>query len=466
MSVRFSYTYFRCFSFLTITFYASVVNGQFIKPLRFDEDYSFLLNDTSKKSIYTKLKAVPLNSGKTFYVTFGGEVRYQYNLFRNEEWGDLKADKKGFILIRHMLHSDVHLGKQVRLFAQVKANFEEGRANGPRIPIDEDHFSLHQLFADVHLLKQRSKKDLFLRAGRQELMYGSQRLIATREGPNNRQNFDAIKMVFKSAIFQSDILFANPIQTLPGALDDKRRNDIDLYIAYFVFNKVPVINNADVYFIGLEKTTSRFNEGTASEKRYSLGTRIWGSNKACKYDAEAVFQVGKFGNENINAYTASLHTDYTFRKWKIKMLLGLKTEIISGDKVKGDGKLESFNPLFPRGAYFGFPALVGPANLIDVHPYVQIPVTPKFRISGDYDLFWRHKTEDGIYGPVGNFIRGDNGSKSRFIGQQATLQLEMLPNKHLYMAAEFAYFTAGSYLKESGNGENTFLMSLTTTLKF
>jgi len=39
-------------------------------------------------------------------------------------------------------------------------------------------------------------KSVLLRVGRQELMYGSQRLIAVREAPNNRIAFDGLKFIF------------------------------------------------------------------------------------------------------------------------------------------------------------------------------------------------------------------------------------------------------------------------------
>jgi len=55
----------------------------FFKPLRYDEDYSFLLNDTSNNWYY-HLKFNPIsNDGKT-YLSIGGELRYQYFWFRNQ----------------------------------------------------------------------------------------------------------------------------------------------------------------------------------------------------------------------------------------------------------------------------------------------------------------------------------------------------------------------------------------------
>ena len=90
--------------------------------------------------------------------------------------------------------------------------------------------------------------------------------------------------------------------------------------------------------------------------------------------------------KNISGWTASLNASYKFNEIKLKPELGLKTEIISGDRKVGDDKLQTFNPLFPRGAYFGLAALIGPANLVDVHPSVSLNLSNKINLDIDYDI--------------------------------------------------------------------------------
>lgn len=65
----------------------------------------------------------------------------------------------------------------------------------------------------------------------------------------------------------------------------------------------------------------------------------------------------------------------------------MKTEIISGDKHSDDNHLQTFNPLYPRGAYFGLVALIGPSNLIDIHPSINFTLTEKLGLGFDYDIF-------------------------------------------------------------------------------
>ena len=47
------------------------------KPLRYDEDYSFLEKDTAS-DFYARMKFVPLLPGRKAYLSYGGDFRFQY----------------------------------------------------------------------------------------------------------------------------------------------------------------------------------------------------------------------------------------------------------------------------------------------------------------------------------------------------------------------------------------------------
>src|SRR5690606_1076666 len=79
---------------------------------------------------------------------------------------------------------------------------QNGRKNGPR-GIDEDELSIQNLFVDVKAFKNQDK-NLVFRVGRQELDYGSGRLISVREGPNVRLSFTGAKLMFEQKDFSVD----------------------------------------------------------------------------------------------------------------------------------------------------------------------------------------------------------------------------------------------------------------------
>jgi len=146
--------------------------------------------------------------------------------------------------------------------------------------------------------------------------------------------------------------------------------------------------------------------------------------------------------------------------------LGLKTEIISGDHNSNDSQIETFNPLYPRGAYFGLVALIGPANLYDIHPSVDLNITEKLAFGTDYDIFWRLSNNDGIYAPNMQLLYSGKDSKESFIGTQLAADFEYTANRFLSFTLEGAWFDTGAFLKKAGSGKDYLYAALTAQFKF
>src|SRR5687767_12978443 len=89
------------------------------KTLRYDEDYSFLKNDTTR-GWYQKLKFTPINEQNNIYVSAGGDIRYQYLYLKNENWGETPPDDDGFILTRWLAHTDLHIRESARLYVEMQ----------------------------------------------------------------------------------------------------------------------------------------------------------------------------------------------------------------------------------------------------------------------------------------------------------------------------------------------------------
>ncbi len=433
------------------------------KQLRYDENYTSLARDTPS-NWYHRLKFNPVSNDKATYFSFGGEVRYQYFHFDNEDWGAAPVDKDGFVLTRYLGHVDFHAGTHFRAFVQLQSSLANGEKEPPS-PVDQDVFDLHQAFVDFWT-SLNNGQDLTLRIGRQELSYGSQRLVAVREAPNNRQSFDAAKVMYGSRNVKLDVFYSNYVQAKPNIFDDGFNNATQFWGAYAAFLKIPVVQNFDLYYLGIHKKATSFDDGRGTETRHSVGARIWEATPAWQYDAEGLYQFGDFAASTISAWTLSANISYTFYQNKHKPQVGLKTEAISGDKNYGDGRLNTFNPLFPKGAYFGLAALIGPANLLDAHPYLQFNLSKKLLFATDYDLFWRMNRNDGIYAVNGKIIYSGRQGLSKQIGRQLGTALEYTPNKYLYFRQELTWFSAGDYLKEAGPGKDILMTGSTVTLKF
>jgi hypothetical protein len=452
------------FLFASGLLFAAHANSQqfpAFRSLRYDEDYTILKNDTNR-SFYSTIKYQPLSQNGGTYLSFGGEVRYQYFNFRNEDWGDAPKDADGYILSRFLAHTDVHAGKNFRLFAQLQGSMANGKGSGTSA-VDENPLDLHQAFFDINT----NSKNVILRVGRQELSYGSQRLISVRELPNNRQSFDAVKTMFALGACKLDAFYGRYVSANKEIFDDVSNWDINIWGAYLVKNKVPLLKNIDLYYLGLSKTKAVYEDSAGKEHRHSVGSRIWGTEGGWKYDVEGVYQFGKFTGKNISAWTLSVNSGYKFTRAPLKPEIGIKTEIISGDRQKRDDRLQTFNPLFPKGAYFGLAALIGPSNLFDLHPSLAFElINNKLTWGIDHDVFWRYSINDGIYAPNVSLIRTSGNSSHKFIGQQLATDLTFTPNQFVLIRAEATWFKAGAYLKDVSAGKNILFWATTLQIKF
>lgn len=433
------------------------------KSMRFDEDYSVLANDTIKKDWYTTSKYMPLSSSGRTFLSFGGEIRYQYFYAKNEKWGDDPVDNDGYILDRLLLHSDFHAGKYFRAFVQFQSSNASGRIDPS--PVDINPLEIHQAFVDLNVFSDKDRQ-LVLRAGRQEFSYGSQRLVALRDGPNNRQSFDAVKAIAGYKNYHADLFYSHYVVAEDGIFDDTSNKEKQFWGSYMVINKIPVIKNIDLYYLGYKRANSHFDDADGKELRHSLGTRIWGKYNNWRYDAEAVYQFGTVDIKDIKAWTLTLNTGYLITSVVLHPEIGLKVETISGDKTKNDNNLETFNPLFPRGAYFGLASVIGPSNLVDLHPSLNFELTRNLNWVLDYDMFWRYSTQDGIYGPNTIMVYPGDASTDKKIGEQFESEIIFQPNKYLYFRVEATWFKAGDFLKAAGSGKNMLFTGATMQVKF
>ena len=117
------------------------------KLLRYDEDYSYLMDPGLRTDLWDAIKYVPLE-GQDWYSSFGGQFRPRFEYYNNFNFGTTPGGN-GYLLQRYLLHGDFHFGPNVRFFGQFMSGFEDGRIGGPRPDIDRDIFGVHQAFLDV-----------------------------------------------------------------------------------------------------------------------------------------------------------------------------------------------------------------------------------------------------------------------------------------------------------------------------
>jgi|SRR5437773_12112220 len=437
------------------------------KLLSEDEDWSFLRDAALRQEFWDPIKYIRLRDGANdWYLTMGGEAREVWERIGNDNWGQ-QPFMNGYLNERYVVHFDLHYGKHVRTFVELKSGLNSYRTGGPR-PIDEKKLDFQAAFFEVGT--STGPNLIKFRAGRQELEYGSGRLIDVREGPNVRLSFDGFVVKSKIDSWQIDGFAVRPDLDNPGFLSNAPNHEVTFWGVYAtrpLHRKVFL----DAYYVGLDRKQATFERGTAQEERHSLGARISRpvatEGPGWDFDYEGLWQFGTFGSGNIRAWTVASETGYRFPTVRLKPRFSAKADISSGDNPNSK-TLGTFNPLFPKGNYFGVLATTGPGpiNVVDVHPHVETLLPHNLTVSIDWIFQWRESVEDGVYAVPGFLIRAADGSRARFVGDRPGTEVRWQANRHLWFQADYGVFFAGRFLKETQPGRNLNYWALWAGYKF
>src|SRR5580692_1423379 len=215
------------------------------KLLREDEDWSFLKNPKLREDFWDPIKYIPLcRSADDWYMTMGGEAREVWEQIGNDNWGQ-SPYWNGYLNERYTLGFDIHYGKHVRTFVELKSGINSFRYGGPR-PIDEKKLDFQSAFLQVGTAS--GGNFIELRVGRHELEYGSGRLIDVREGPNVRLSFDGFLVKSKFNEWLVDGFAMRPDLDKPGFFDNAPNHQVGFWGVYAT-RFLPAKTSLDLYYL-------------------------------------------------------------------------------------------------------------------------------------------------------------------------------------------------------------------------
>ncbi|HYB08326.1 MAG TPA: alginate export family protein [Alphaproteobacteria bacterium] len=429
--------------------------------LRYDDVPSDQENPAWPDDFWTPLKFIPLDIAPDSYINFGGELRERLEHFTNPFFGLTPRESTTYLLHRLLIEGDLHIGDGFRTFIQLGNELATSPSTSP--PTDTNQLDLQQAFADLKAPLGQGASVTF-RGGRQEITFGSSRLVDVREGPNIRLSFDGGRVFYESPELRLDAFVLSPVATPPGVFSDHADLGQLFWGLYGVMpvEAVPGLH-ADLYYLGLTRNNATFNSGTADEVRQSLGTRLWGRADAWDYDTEGVFQFGAFGTEDIRAWTLASNTGYTIGDLWGQPRLGLQADIASGGGP--GGTLKSFNPLFPKFAYFTEASINAPINMLDAFPSITVQPYRNFAVTSGVDFLWRYSIHDGFYQPPGVPLVSGSANDKRYLGEQYNLHAEWQATAHIDVNAVYVHFRADGFLK-AANAKDIDYVGLWTSYKF
>jgi hypothetical protein len=402
--------------------------------------------------------------GSNSFLSVTGQLRERGEYQDYPAFGAQPPDN-GYFLQRYLVSSDLHLTEHFRTFIQLDSGVINGRDGGPRPDIDEDKLDFNQGFVDVTPLK-RADDFLTLRAGRQLISLGSTRLIATGAGLNVEQPFDGFRLMLHAGNWTADGLAVRPTEVKTAVFDNEPNPAEELWGLYLTRALPSFHTNVDLYYLGYDHKSVRYQQGTGREQRETIGTRIWSHTPTWDYDFEYTAQFGRFNTGNISAWGTGYHLGYTFIHARFAPHPELDGGVLSGDHNPHDNTLSTFNPLFPNGNFLSQSILLGPLNLIIVRPTFKTTLTRKASTNTNVELLWRQATQDGVYNIVGILTHPPGNSTARFIGTQIQQEIDYAFTRHLTGSLAYEHFFTGEFLKQSPPGHSLNFISPQLTYNF
>ena len=414
---------------------------------RWQENWSALANPCVPKRPFDSLKYIPLFGNPDAYISLGVVLRERLEVNDAPLFGlGSGGHDDTYLLQRLEVHADVRLGPHVQVFTQFEDAHPYGKDNVS--PVDKNPLDLRQAF--VAITEPLGPGTVKFRVGRQEMAFDLQRFISVRDGPNVRQAFDAIWADYETGPWRWIAYATQPVQYRDNSDFD------DVSNRHLTFSGVRVerqgVGPGDVsaYYSRYNRGNARFLDATGDEHRDVFDARYAGKVGHIDWDVEAMYQSGHVGNKTIGAWAVGSLAGYTLASVPWTPRVGIQIDAASGDSHPGDGRVSTFNPLFPNGYYFALAGYTGYTNLIHVKPSLIVKPNSKLTLLAGVGLQWRQTTADAVYGQGSAVVPGTAGHGGPWTGFYTQLRADWAVTANLAAALEAVHFQVGPSLRELG----------------
>ena len=310
-----------------------------------------------------------MSLGSCWKLDIGGQYRLRHHSERGIRNFGLTGVNDDFLLQRTRLFSNLAYDDEFRIYAEMIDAVSNYERFTPR-NIEENRTDMLNLFADVKLFDNGSG-NLKFRAGRQELLYGSERLISPLDWANTRRTFEGYKLMWHGEDWNIDTFYTRPVIIRPTVFDspDYQQEFSGTFATYKAIKN----QTFDAYFMNY------FNGAAPNRFQYqTVGGRWLGTEGAHLWEIEGGVQFGN--NTSGTGHGAGFITAGRGYKWddhRWKPTLWAYYDWASGGPNLG--ARQGFDHLFPLAhKYLGFMDLFARSNIQS--PNVQLTWQPHQKV--------------------------------------------------------------------------------------
>lgn len=430
--------------------------------LPFREDWSVFREVPADEPLpfLDRLKYVPLLGDGLVWASFGGQARVRSESWWNFAFGGPGDRSSSFLLSRLRYHVDLHATDFLRAFVEAKHSFSTTRnLPGGSRTLDVDEADLQNGFIDLTVPLPVELGRVTGRIGRQELLFGKQRLVSPLDWSNTRRTFDGFSTTWAASMCSLTAFYTQyvPVRKYEFNTPDSGTEFLGAYATAAVED---LRLEFDGYFLCLLRDASAtgvgYNGKAGPEDRYTIGGRVGGSigETRLDFDVEGAYQFGEVGSADVDAFMVSSELGYRPPEEFAATLaprLFVGFDYASGDRGSPD-KVETFHQLFPLGhAYLGWMDFTGRQNLIDLTTGASVKPLPRLVLRVQYHYFLLAEPEDALYNAGGLVVRTGSPGSSRRVGSELDVRANYSFDRRLTGLIGYSHFFPGRFLSETGS---------------
>lgn len=416
-----------------------------MQPSFFDADFRYLDDPANAEHDYADpFKRIRL--GDDWLLSLGGQSWARYH---NEYNSRLGARDNVYLLDRTRLYADLWYHDLFRVYAEGIFANTQWQDLAP-LPIDRTGPDFLNLFVDLKLFEYAGKP-VYARVGRQELLLGSQRLVSTLDWANTRRTFQGASVLRTGEQWDFTAFWVQPVITNSQRLDwaDNQQQFAGAWLTYrpkkgttVDFYDLVYSNDNTVVQQGIQRGNFTVN---------TLGGRFAGDRDGWLWDGEAALQLGTQAGNAVLAGMATAGVGRTWQKAAWTPTLWQYVDYASGDADPRDGRVHTFNQLFPFGHYYmGWADLIGRQNIVDLNTHLYVYPTKWLTLNLQYHRFWLANATDALYNVPGNVSRFDpTGRSGRDVGHELDAIGNVHLSKHSDVLIGYSYLFAGRFLEST-----------------
>lgn len=286
---------------------------------------------------------------------------------------------------------------------------------------------------------------LVVTLGRQELVFGEQRLVGHVNWANAARSFDAARVTFRRPGLRVDG-FASSVVRIRGDEWDRGGFGNRFHGVYGSTTRVVPDATLEPYVLWREDRA-----GAGRSRLTTTGVRLAGRIAGrTDYDIESVVQRGTLERDDHRARAQHVRVRTPVRD---HVRVVAEYNYASGDRTAGDGRRETFDPLYPTPHdKYGLADQIGWRNLHHARAAIDVTAVP-LPVTVAYHSWWLASATDALYNTAGAAVaRVPDGAPGRHVGQGLDIQTSRALTSRVQMAAGYGCVMPGAFLRAATPG--------------